>query len=73
MMNSRVLLNKGMECLIENLGLVEAERFIALINSEPFDYTEWRKDNLFKGMTVEELSHAAMEHRRAKLEAKALS
>jgi len=25
------------------LGIVEAERFIALINRERFDYTEWRK------------------------------
>jgi hypothetical protein len=66
MMNSRVLLSKGFECLTANLGLVEAERFISLLNAEPFDYTEWRKDNLFPDMTVEELSHAAMEYRRAK-------
>jgi len=62
-MNSRVLLNKGMECLMQNLGLVEAERFIALINTEPFDYTEWRQKHLFKDMTVEEISKSAMEYR----------
>ena len=66
MMNSMALLSKGMDCLTENLGLVEAERFIALINVEPFDYTQWRRDNLFKNMSVEELSHAAMEFRRTK-------
>ena len=66
MMNSVVLLNKGIECLMEHLGLVETERFIALINAESFDYTERRKDNLFKDMTVEELSHIAMEYRRKK-------
>jgi len=64
MMNSRVLLNKGMECLMENLGLVEAERFISLLHAESFDYTEWRRENLFRDMTVEELSNAAMEYRR---------
>lgn len=66
MMNSVVLLNKGMECLMENLGLVEAERFISLIHLESFDYTEWRKDNLFKDMTIEELSKEAMAYRQAK-------
>ena len=29
---------------------------------EPFDYTEWRKENLFKGMTGEEISREAMEY-----------
>jgi len=65
-MNSRTLLNKGMECLIEYLGLVEAERFISLINAEPFDYTEWRRTNIFTNMTVEEISEAAMNYRRLK-------
>lgn len=34
---------EGIRALIEVLGTVEAERFIALINRERFDYTEWRK------------------------------
>jgi hypothetical protein len=29
--------------LIEALGDVHAERFIALIRREPFDYTEWHR------------------------------
>jgi len=65
-MNSIILLSKGMECLMENLGLVEAERFISLIQAEKFDYTEWRKNNLFVGATVEELSEEAMKYRREK-------
>ena len=64
-MNSTVLLNKGIDCLTENLGLVDAERFISLISSERFDYTEWRKENLFKDMTVEEISRAATEYRNS--------
>jgi hypothetical protein len=64
MLNSKILLDKGMECLSKNLGLVEAERFISLVQSEPFDYTEWRRDNLFVGMGVEELSNRAAEYRR---------
>jgi hypothetical protein len=53
------LRNEGMKILINNLGPVEAERFISLIIREPFDYTEWQKD-LFNGMSVKELSNLAM-------------
>ena len=41
------------------LGDVNAERFIMLMNREPFDYTEWRKDNLFVGETVDSLMDKA--------------
>ena len=55
MTNSTVLLDRGMRCLTSELGLVEAERFISLLLREPFDYTEWRKDNLFVGMSLDEI------------------
>ena len=32
---------KGFQILAQSLGNVEAERFIALIQREPFDYTKW--------------------------------
>jgi hypothetical protein len=50
----------GMLALIEKLGNINAEKFISLILREPFDYTEWRRENLFVGMTVEEISNEAM-------------
>jgi hypothetical protein len=53
------LRNEGLKVLINNLGRVEAERFISLIIREPFDYTEWQR-GLFNNMSVEELSHSAM-------------
>ena len=59
MTNSAVLLDRGMRCLTSELGLVEAEQFVYLLLSEPFNYTEWRKDNLFAGMSVAEISRAA--------------
>jgi len=58
--------NEGMEVLAKYLGLVEAERFIMLIQREPFDYTKWQ-ENLFEGMTVEEISKKAVEHRKNNL------
>ncbi len=53
----------GLRILTENLGPVEAERFISLIQREPFDYTEWQK-NLFEGNSIEEISDAAMKLRK---------
>jgi hypothetical protein len=55
--------NEGMEALANSLGLVDAERFIMLIHKDSFDYTKWR-ENLFAGMTLEEISDAAMEHQK---------
>lgn len=55
-----VLKLEGINILIDKLGEVDAERFIALIIKEPFDYTKWQKD-LFDGMSIKELSKKAME------------
>jgi len=59
-MTETVLMKTGMKVLIEQLGNIEAERFISILLREPFDYTEWRKDNLCIGMTVEDISKEAM-------------
>lgn len=49
----------GFTVLVRALGDVNAERFIMLMNREPFDYTEWRKDNLFVDETVDSLMDKA--------------
>ena len=54
-----VLRDEGMKVLINNLGKVEAERFISLIIREPFDYTEWQR-GLFNDLSIKELSSLAM-------------
>ena len=46
---------KGLALLTEHLGSVEAERFVAIIQREKFDYTKWRQ-NLFSGLSGEEIS-----------------
>ena len=58
---------KGLKLLSENLGLVEAERFIALMLREKFDYTIWRKE-LLPGMAGEEISRKAMEYKKTLLD-----
>ncbi len=52
------IMNKGINCLIQQLGVVETEKFISIINRENFDYTKWQQ-NLFEDMTLEEINEAA--------------
>ena len=58
---------QGLEALVRSLGEVEAERFISLIQREPFDYTLWQR-TLWASKTVTELSQRAMQHRAGQLE-----
>ena len=52
---------KGLQVLTRYLGDVEAERFISLIQREPFDYTHWRQEQeMDEELSLEETSHKAM-------------
>lgn len=62
MRNDTLLKNDGMRILSEQLGLVEAERFIALMRREPFDYTEWQRE-LFKDVPLDKLLADAARYR----------
>ena len=50
---------KGLQVLAKHLGDIEAERFVALIQREPFDYTKWRQD-IDEELSLEEISRKAM-------------
>lgn len=54
---------KGFDLLSSQLGLVEMEKFITMIQQEKFDYTKWRQ-NLFVDISGEELSRLAMKNRK---------
>jgi hypothetical protein len=43
MMTDTEIRQKGMEWLSQGLGFVEAERFSALVQREPFDDAQWRQ------------------------------
>jgi len=62
MMPDTVIRSEGMKILSDNLGMVEAERFIMLIQRESFDYTKWQED-LFEDMSIKEISEKAAEFR----------
>jgi hypothetical protein len=55
--------HEGMRVLIESLGTVEAERFVASISKDRFDYTVWRRSGLID-VDVDALSNKAAEFSR---------
>ena len=50
---------EGMRVLIRSLGSVEAERFVASIGKDRFNYTEWRRTALPETDVVELSRRAA--------------
>ena len=54
----------GVDALVTALGEVQAEKFIAMIQREPFDYTQWHR-TLWPDKSIEEISQAAMKQRQA--------
>lgn len=58
-MNSAVeIMDTGFACLVEKLGIVDAERFVAMIKRDSFDYTIWRRE-YFDRMDIEQISTEA--------------
>ena len=52
---------RGFEVLSDQLGWVDAERFVFLLHRDGLDYTQWRK-NLFPDLSGEEISRRAMRY-----------
>lgn len=53
------IMDKGFACLVEKLGVINAERFIAAVKRESFDYTVWRRE-YFDHMSLEEAGNEAV-------------
>ena len=62
MLTDTEIKKKGFRILIDNLGDVDAEKFISLIIKEPFDYTKWQSF-LWSTKTIEEISEKAMDYK----------
>jgi len=60
--NTDAIMAAGINLLTEKLGAIETEIFISTISANKANYTEWRRDNLYKGMSVEEIARSAAEH-----------
>jgi hypothetical protein len=61
MLTDMMIEKKGIDALVRELGNVDAERFINLAIKEPFDYTEWRQNNIHDDISIKDLSKEAME------------
>ena len=59
MNNAVEIMDKGFACLVEKLGVVNAERVIAMIKRDSFDDTIWRKE-YFKDVDLEEIREEAV-------------
>lgn len=59
MNNAIDILDQGFACLVENLGVVNAEYFIALVKRDSFDYTVWQREYFDKMQSGEFAANAA--------------
>jgi len=62
MNDTAVIMQNGMTHLLEKLGVLETEIFISNLLREPFDYTKWRKDNLYSDISMQELNQKAAQY-----------
>ena len=53
------LMFQGFTILVKTFGDVNAERFIALTNRNPRDYTKWRAGNMYVGESVHDTAARA--------------
>ena len=60
MYNTAAILNDGVTCLVEKLGVIETEIFISQIIREPFNYTEWQRKH-YENFSIAELNAQAVE------------
>ena len=51
MHDTAVIMNNGMNYLLEKLGALETEIFISHLLREPSDYTKWRQDHLYNDVS----------------------
>lgn len=58
---SIALMNRGMQCLVKELGDIAAEEFISMLLRERFDYTVWQKE-YFKDVSLDEINEAAAKY-----------
>jgi len=60
--DTATIMNKGMNYLLEKLGVLETEIFISTLLREPFDYTKWQRDNLYAEIPLHELNQKAAQY-----------
>ena len=59
--NTAEILDRGMQCLITNMGNIDAEKFLSAVMREKFDYTKWQRE-YFDSMGPGEFHDNALEY-----------
>ena len=59
MSNTAEAVERGMRCLLDQLGVIETEKFISIIIREKSDYTKWRR-TYFGDASVEKINADAI-------------
>ncbi|MCC8121905.1 MAG: hypothetical protein LUF80_03605 [Oscillospiraceae bacterium] len=59
MTDSMEIMDKGISCLLEKLGVVETEHFVSVLIREKFDYTKWQREK-FDAVSAAEFQAAAV-------------
>lgn len=63
--NGVKILDQGFSCLVDTMGVIDAEYFISLIKRDDFDYTVWQReyfDKMEPGEFAEKASAYANSH-----------
>jgi hypothetical protein len=61
--NTAIIMEKGINVLLKNLGVLDTEQFISTLLKEPFDYTEWSR-KYYEGIDLHEFNMKAVEYDR---------
>jgi len=61
--NTAVIMEKGINVLLKNLGVLDTEQFISTLLKEPFDYTQWSRKH-YEDVDLHEFNMRAVEFDR---------
>ena len=61
MSNTAIIMEKGINALLKDLGVLDTELFISTLLKEPFDYTEWSRRH-YADVNLHEFNKRAVEH-----------
>ena len=59
--NTAVVMERGINVLLKNLGVLDTEQFISTLLKEPFDYTEWSRQH-YANVDLNEFNQRAVEY-----------
>jgi hypothetical protein len=59
--NTAIVMEKGIDVLLKNLGVLDTEQFISTLLKEPFDYTEWSRKH-YEDVDLHEFNMRAVEY-----------